>query len=417
MFYIVLSQAQNGIIGTGFTNGWSNGDIVGFGAGVSGTRILIRNAPDIGNRFFRFVRNWDGDLTQYAPFGCGPDVEWTNEPNIEYLNMPACSNGAFYINCPNTTDNYVFKTRGQFGNSFVYFRIQGAIRSASTVSSPLTVTTNEPYEVDVELDGPLSTGQQVYLRYTSNNFSSSSVVSMTGSGTSFSAQIPGFPLGTNVIYYVFTSGNNSSVINHANADLYTININNNGGPNYSYTVQAPLHVSVLNFSAIEKASDVYLSASIDFEKPILDVTFQKMSEAENGKSNWNDIAVILSPQIESELSYTEKDIAPGVHYYRLAIMDRHGLVYYSSIQKVSIRVKSNISIYPNPFRNELSIKGLEDAMESKIVIYDLLGRVVFESIMTDGISKLDVSGIRQGIYTFHLLDNSGRILHQKLLMK
>ncbi len=191
-----------------------------------------------------------------------------------------------------------------------------------------------------------------------------------------------------------------------------------GGLNYqaSFTVEAPLNVSILQFSAIEKASDVHLSVSIDFEKPILDVSFQKMEEG-NAKSTWSNIKTFSGYEINSKLNYIDKELTSGEYFYRLAITDRHGVTYYSSIQRVNIRSTSNISIYPNPFRNELLIKGLEDSIESKIVIYDLLGRIVFESIMADGLSKLDVSGIREGMYTFQILDKMGRVLHQQLLMK
>jgi 1,4-alpha-glucan branching enzyme len=70
---------------------------------------------------------------------------------------------------------------------------------------------------------------------------------MTGSGTRYTAQIPAQPNGTEVSYYVLTSGNGLT-ISHSDADLYTIDGNTNGGSNYSYTVeQLPAYVTVSPF--------------------------------------------------------------------------------------------------------------------------------------------------------------------------
>jgi len=90
------------------------------------------------------------------------------------------------------------------------------------------------------MSGALPTGQAVYLRYTTDNWTTSSVSTMTGSGTSYTAYIGTQALNTVVKYYVFTSGSGLTIA-PADADLYTINWNAgslNGGSNYSYTVAA-----------------------------------------------------------------------------------------------------------------------------------------------------------------------------------
>ena len=104
------SFCQNGIIGAGFTNGWTNPThIVSFEDGAGGTRIKTLNPRATGNQFFRLVRNSGGTdpNKEYGPFGC-VDANWSSGGGFVYYNMPGCASGAFYINCPNITDNYVF---------------------------------------------------------------------------------------------------------------------------------------------------------------------------------------------------------------------------------------------------------------------------------------------------------------------
>lgn len=238
--FIFQTQAQNAIVGAGFTNGWNvPGDMVYFNSSAGSSRIAILNPKGTSDQFFRLVRGWSGDNTQFGPFGC-IDTDWTN-PGVIY-GTSVCGSGAFSINCPNTTDNYVFKTpNGPTSVDLLYFRIQGAVRSVSSATQLPTVanvTVGVPTTVTANLDGTLATGQGVYLRYTSNNYTNSVVVPMTGSGATYTATIPGAvnAMNANVSYYVFTSGTNNVAPDGSNADLYTINLNNNGGPNYTYTV-------------------------------------------------------------------------------------------------------------------------------------------------------------------------------------
>ncbi len=239
-------QAQNGIIGAGFTDGWNlfgepdnNGDIVFFDAGAGTSRIKTLNPRGTDDQFFRLVRGWDGNKTQFGPFNC-VNTDWTN-PGQSY-GMSVCTDGAFFINCPNTTDNYVFKTPdGSSSTSFVYFRVEGAVRSVSSVTqSPLAdnVVVGQDVTVTATLDGTFSTGQGVYIRYTKDSYSTSVVTEMTGSGTTYTTTIPAAynTANANVSYYIFTSGSGLT-ISGADADWYTINLNNNGGSNYTYNVE------------------------------------------------------------------------------------------------------------------------------------------------------------------------------------
>ena len=240
LFISIASFAQNGIIGDGFSTGWSNpSNVTGFDAGAGGSRIKTLNPNGTGNRYFRMVKFWDDNNSEFGPFGCS-DVDWSNKSGEKYENMPICTNGAFYINCPNTTDNYVFKTPSGPSDDFVYFRVQGAVRSVSSVSQvPLVsnVVVGQDVVVTANLDGAFSTGQAVYIRYSKDAFATSTVTEMSGSGTTYTATIPAAfnTANANVAYYVFTSGNGLT-ISGADADWFTINLNSNGGTNYNYTV-------------------------------------------------------------------------------------------------------------------------------------------------------------------------------------
>lgn len=251
IFLLVFGSvfSQNAIVGTGFSSGWGGGGCptgnldFKFLAGNAGvTYGVTTTANGTGVQLFRFGVDWGGTTAQLA-ISPGSDVDVV--PNTTYsLNTNCTTSGAMKYNVPNTSYNYVFKTLDA-GSSptgkFVFFEVQGAVRSVSTVTqSPLAASVTECHAITVTatLDGALSPGQAVYMRYTKDGYVNSTVVQLTGDGTTYMGTIPSSfnTAAANVSYYVFTSG--TTTPSGADADLYTINLNNNGAANYSYTVAA-----------------------------------------------------------------------------------------------------------------------------------------------------------------------------------
>lgn len=236
--------AQNAIIGSGFTPGWNSNcthstNFEYFSASAGGSQISIQNPNGTGNQYFRLGIDWGGTVAQNTITN-QQDVQV--EPNQEYtMNSSCTSSGAMFIGASSQSQNFVFKTLNAGSNpdrKMIIFRIDGAVRSINSVSRNFsTVLSGLSPTITANLDNAFNTGQGVYLRYTTNGWTNSTVVAMTGSGTSYSANIPTFAVGTNVSYYVFTSGSNLSIA-HEKADWYTINLHNNGGSNYQYTVAA-----------------------------------------------------------------------------------------------------------------------------------------------------------------------------------
>ncbi len=102
-----------------------------------------------------------------------------------------------------------------------------------TVSEPSDVIENQAVVVTVTTNLVKSAEEIIYIRYTTNAWSTSSLLTVSMTGTSGTATIPGQAEGTTVAYYAFSSTVNGITANH---DLYSIRINNDNGANYSYVV-------------------------------------------------------------------------------------------------------------------------------------------------------------------------------------
>lgn len=103
-------------------------------------------------------------------------------------------------------------------------------------SLPTGIIENVPVNVGVSTNAPKSAEEKVYLRYTTDAWATSVALEVPMTGAHGYVDIPGYPAGTEVSCYAFTSTISSPTTDY---DLYTIHFLNNGGANYNYTVPGP----------------------------------------------------------------------------------------------------------------------------------------------------------------------------------
>ncbi len=329
----------------GWGAGWDINDFwsgTGFGSSFGKT---YQNSYGNGYRYFRLYTHWDLGASQamHGPTGTSDvQINLSTPTNLE--TWGSNHGKAYYINVSGGVTNYYYVFRTKHGNGIsnlpqlIVFEIQGAIRNVVDVTqSPLatSVLPGSVVTVNANTDGTLSSGQSLYLRYTTNNWSTSSIQQMSGSGTVFTAEIPAQNADTEVDYYVFTSGTGLS-ISHSDADWYTINGNTNNGNNYNYTVQSGSVTVVPSFpddteiititfdaegTALEGASKVYLHSGISTDD-------QNVTNFEYVIGNWGqddgvgqmtgtgeDVwQIVISPGLRNAYNVSEEDDIFGLNF-------------------------------------------------------------------------------------------------------
>ncbi len=234
-------------------NSWTQGNAVRMGA-VANTNIQTDTATVVGSCYFRFFSAQTGGVN-YAPAGDTDALIPLNTPFA--MQVEGSAYKAYYFATQNLTDNYVFKSTGSGapGNArAAVIRVQGPIQSITGLSRfPAgNVYDGQDVMVNATISAPFSPGQGAYLRFTTDAWSSSTVIPMTGSGTQFYGTIPGSNITTGTIlnYYAFTSGD-SLTIAPLDADLMTINLFNNNFANFTFVPQCPLALPNTLFSLVE----------------------------------------------------------------------------------------------------------------------------------------------------------------------
>ncbi len=247
----VLSIAASGQSPIYFSSGhyanpglWPQNNSVLMGT-IVGTNIHTTTANNFPNSYFRFYSATAGGTT-YEPNG-GSDILLTANSATPTSLQVTGSGKAYYIAPINNTNSIVFKTDGSGspGSARVMvFEITGTpvtVTAVAQAPAAASVFPGQAVTVTATTSAALPGGQGVFLRYAPNgNYAASVVLNMTNvSGNDYATTIPASvnTAGTTQSFYVFTSGGTTPP-SGANSDLATINLNNNGGSNYSYTVLA-----------------------------------------------------------------------------------------------------------------------------------------------------------------------------------
>ena len=146
-------------------------------------------------------------------------------------------------------------------------------------------------------------------------------------------------------------------------------------------VADPLPVTLSNFEAVNNSNSVLVKWTTESE---LNNDFFTLEHSVNGH-NFLSIATVKGKGTSTgrvNYQYPDVNFAQGTNYYRLKQTDLDGKFTYSDVRSVKMDLNASpVSIYPNPFKTELSVSvkntsGLEDI---SLMITDLFGRTLFRT--------------------------------------
>jgi hypothetical protein len=113
-------------------------------------------------------------------------------------------------------------------------------------------------------------------------------------------------------------------------------------------------------------------------------------------------------------SFSDESPLDGLNYYRLVQVDLDGTMNYYNILSYDGGVKTELSLYPNPVKNQLVIE-TSDMIGAVLEIRDLSGRIIEKSIVSNQIEELSMGNLRAGVYIL-FVEHKG-ICHNERLIK
>ena len=257
--------------------------------------------------------------------------------------------------------------------------------------------------VNITLSGSKSPDENVYLRYSTNGWTSSSFVLASGSGNAYTALIPGQTNGTTVSYYVLTTTLTYSTGNHLDlyTDLMTLNYNTNSGSNYNYTVNLTLPVELISFDAQIKGNNTLLNWKTVSENIN---SYYEIHRSNDGEI-FNSIGKIpTSGNLKDIKNYQFYDYEPysDVNYYRLKLVEDDGNFEFSKIIVVDFSDNRQNKMIVVPTLAESGITCYYDnPVESgELIIYNMLGKEIKREKITNYTDNIyiDLSDLKNGQY-------------------
>lgn len=146
----------------------------------------------------------------------------------------------------------------------------------------------------------------------------------------------------------------------------------------------------------------------------------ELQRSNNGR-DFHSIAFINRKNNSSNYEYNDYVSALNpVYYYRLKLISNQDKTTFSKVVALNFErsQQQQIKIFPNPVENQLTVVAQNPLM--KISVYDALGRIVIQKVLSDSGEKelnIDFSNLPAGIYLIRALDNTDFHVERKLIKK
>jgi len=120
---------------------------------------------------------------------------------------------------------------------------------------------------------------------------------------------------------------------------------------------------------------------------------------------------------EKAYSFTDGSTVDNNSYYRLKMVDIDGEFKYSYIVSIKSKLNANISLSPNPVRNNLMIQHPKVITEGHVQVISANGQLIKDVKLAANavISNVDMSGFTSGLY--HIVFKSGLQMFTKTVIK
>ncbi|MBO9637053.1 MAG: T9SS type A sorting domain-containing protein [Siphonobacter aquaeclarae] len=177
--------------------------------------------------------------------------------------------------------------------------------------------------------------------------------------------------------------------------------------NFGIKTSSSLPVRLVNFSGRWSGEDL---AELSW-KTTSEVNFSHFEVQHSLDAHRFESAGNVLPDPNGVYQFTSPAAGTGVHYFRLKMVDLDGSADYSNV--VSLLNDRLVSINPNPFASELTIRGLAEG--SRVLLASMTGKTVLSKSIGAGETKLPVGYLPAGLYILTVTDpNTGFTVRRKL---
>lgn len=178
-----------------------------------------------------------------------------------------------------------------------------------------------------------------------------------------------------------------------------------GKKNSAYLISLPdsLPFRLLEFTATKKEKPILLEWQTADEQNSDKFIIEQSRDGQEFISIGEIEAKGASSVGPNRYLFTDKDPAHGDNYYRLIMIDRNGTYNYTTAQKIYNGVEPVVTLYPNPARKSVTVKGIEEY--ESVILTNSYGKKLIEKTIRQDTEIIDISTLPNGIYLIQLTKN------------
>ncbi|MEM6345219.1 MAG: T9SS type A sorting domain-containing protein [Bacteroidota bacterium] len=318
------------------------------------------------------------------------------------------NNGFTFINLATEggsdySETYIDELILSNAGAYEYIAIDGLSWATQTLStstlSTTAITTFDDNSAtmggEVTDDGCASVTEYGVVYNTTGSPTTADTKVAIGSGLgSYSQSITGLTASTQ--YYIRSFATNSEGTSY--------------GSEQTFTTSATLPVELLSFNGTYQEGSVQLSWETATESQNKGYRVMRFTE-----SAWQEIGFVAGVPENQEgfraYQYTDEVKSQnGPLYYQLAQEDMDGSLNYSQVIEISREFEHQISIFPNPAKDKLTINSSRYELE-EFQLYDLQGRLIARQTLSNKEAIIDLQAFAKGYYTVGIkLKGSPKVL-------
>jgi hypothetical protein len=130
---------------------------------------------------------------------------------------------------------------------------------------------------------------------------------------------------------------------------------------------------LIYFNAISQQQNAWLRWEVGSPFLVEKFTVEKMDV----RGQWMTIGQAIANDLESDYDFTDRQTTAGMNVYRLKIVEKSAMYYYSPTRTISFKARDAYMVYPNPASEYIVITGHLSA-GSQIQLFDISGKLVKE---------------------------------------
>jgi hypothetical protein len=386
------APANGGGGGNNHNNGGGGGANLsagGFGGGNSSSAGCTTELHGLGGKP---LKNWSG---KKIFFGGGGGAGHSNG-SLTISNGGGNGGGIVFIHAGNLIGNgYKISTNGGIGGTA---NSDGASGGGAAGSIIMDVTT---YSGSVNLlaaggnGGDEDDAGTTQRCYGAGGGGSGGAIYFTGSTPAISISVAG---GTAGLEYGGDPACNAAVPAAAGSNGNTI-------PSYSirqstdsasYCLSiSPLPVRLLFFKGQLTQTNILLQWGVTNPELTKEFILEKLID-----NNWSVINKIPANDLNEVYSYTDEHISSAINLYRIKIIEKNNLFFYSPVQQITMNSSGrHFVVYPNPATRQVVILG-KLYPYTEVKLFQFTGKLVWQKTQLETTNRLtvDLPILTPGVY-------------------